>query len=330
MVSKNIFFKNNGPISLKKIIDICKFKDFSLKKNNEIKDISNLNDAGPNEITFFHSQKYKYLAEKTNAGACITLHKFKKYLPLNCSSILVDNVLHSFAIVAKKFYPDADIDHLDSSLVSPDKSLQIFDNVKFGKNCYLGKNVLIGRNTVIGNNSIVEHDVKIGSNCLIGSNVVIKNTIIHDNVFIQDGCLIGIKGFGFVPILNKNFRLPHIGKVILNNGVEIGSGSTVDRGSISDTIIGENTFLDNQVHVAHNVKIGKNCMIAGQVGIAGSAILGNNVVIGGQAGISGHLKIGDNVKIGGGSGVIKDVPDNSKIMGYPAMRFRNFIKKIEV
>ena len=125
---------------------------------------------------------------------------------------------------------------------------------------------------------------------------------------------------------NKNLRTPHIGKVILNNGVELGANCTIDRGSLSDTVIGENTFLDNQVHVAHNVKIGKNCMIAGQVGFAGSSTLGNNVVIGGQAGVSGHLKIGNNVKIGGGSGVVNDLPSNSQVMGYPAIPLRDFVK----
>ena len=130
-----------------------------------------------------------------------------------------------------------------------------------------------------------------------------------------------------MPNKNKNIRTPHVGKVILEEGVEIGANSTVDRGSLSDTIIGKNTFVDNQVHIAHNVKIGQNCMIAGQVGFAGSTILGNNVIIGGQAGISGHLKIGNNVKIGGGSGVINDIPDNSQVMGYPAVPLRDFIKQ---
>ena len=113
-------------------------------------------------------------------------------------------------------------------------------------------------------------------------------------------------------------RYPHIGIVIINENSEIGCGSTIDRGSLSNTEIGKNTFLDNQVHIAHNVKIGENTIIAGQVGIAGSSIIGNNVKIGGQAGISGHLRIGNNVEIGGGSGVIKDIPDNAKVMGYPA------------
>ena len=143
---------------------------------------------------------------------------------------------------------------------------------------------------------------------------------------IQDSCKIGQKGFGFIPNKDKNIKFPHIGKVIINDNAELASGCTIDRGSVDDTIIGKNTYLDNQVHVAHNVKIGNNCMIAGQVGFAGSSVIGNNVSIGGQAGISGHLKIGNNVKIGGGSGVVKDIDDNQIVMGYPAVPLKEFIK----
>ena len=114
--------------------------------------------------------------------------------------------------------------------------------------------------------------------------------------------------------------------VIIDDNVEIGCNNTIDRGSLSNTVIGKNTFIDNQVHIAHNVKIGKNCIITGQVGFAGSSIIGDNVMIGGQAGISGHLKIGHNVQIGGGSGVLKNIPDNTKVMGYPAKDIRNFLK----
>ena len=144
---------------------------------------------------------------------------------------------------------------------------------------------------------------------------------------ILDSCIIGKKGFGFFPNDKENIRYPHIGIVIINENSEIGCGSTIDRGSLSNTIIGKNTYLDNQIHIAHNNKIGNNCVIAGQVGFAGSSSIGNNVMIGGQAGISGHLKIGNNVHVGGGSGVISDISDNSKVMGYPAKNLRDFIKE---
>ena len=138
--------------------------------------------------------------------------------------------------------------------------------------------------------------------------------------------MFGKKPNPFFPNKENNLKYPHIGIVIIEDNCEIGCGATIDRGSMSNTIIGKNTYIDNQVHIAHNNKIGSNCIIAGQVGFAGSSSLGDNVMIGGQAGVSGHLKIGNNVQIGGGSGVINDVPDNSKIMGYPATSLRNFLK----
>ena len=136
-----------------------------------------------------------------------------------------------------------------------------------------------------------------------------------------------VKGFWFFPNKDKNFRYPHIGMVLIKDNVEIGCNNTIDRGSLSNTVIGKNTFIDNQVHIAHNVNIGENCVITGQVGFAGSSKIGDNVLIGGQAGISGHLTIGNNVNIGGGSGVIKNLPDNSKVMGYPAKDIRSFLKE---
>ena len=163
-------------------------------------------------------------------------------------------------------------------------------------------------------------------NCIVGNNVLIKNTIAGNNVRILDSTIIGKKGFGFFPDQKKNIRYPHIGMVIIEDNVEIGCNNTIDRGSLSNTIIGANTFIDNQVHIAHNVNIGKNCIITAQVGFAGSSKLGNNVSIGGQAGISGHLKVGNNVQIGGGSGVIKDIPDNTRVMGYPAKDIKSFLK----
>ena len=122
-------------------------------------------------------------------------------------------------------------------------------------------------------------------------------------------------------------KVPQVGNVVIHDNVEIGANSTIDRGSVGNTTICDNVKIDNQVHIAHNVKIGENTIIAGQVGIAGSSTIGNNVRIGGQAGISGHLKIGNNVDIAGGSGVIKDIPDNSRVMGYPAKNLREFLRE---
>jgi UDP-3-O-[3-hydroxymyristoyl] glucosamine N-acyltransferase len=319
-MSKNAFFKRKGPFSVGEI-----FKELKFNQPKKIFDIKALEDAEISDLTFLESVNYINLAKTTKAAYCLTTEKLKTFLPNNCRPIIVKSVLFELCKVARQFYPDADIDTPDSSLKKPEKSK--YSKVKFGNNVFIGRNCKIGNNTIIGSNSIIEHNVKIGNNCTIGSQVVLKNSIIGNNVVIQDGCKIGLKGFGFIPMKEKNLRFPHVGNVLLNDNVEVGANCTIDRGSIGNTVIGKNTFLDNQVHIAHNVKIGNNCMIAAQVGFAGSSLIGDNVSIGGQAGISGHLKIGNYVKIGGGSGVVKDIPDGIVVMGYPAVPLKEFLRK---
>ena len=322
----NPFFKNFGPFTIDKLLSNSGINNDQKFKNNKIYDVKDLISATKNDLTFFHSKKYSGLAHKTKASYCVTHENLTKFLPKSCKKIIVNNVLVSIAQITKEFYPNSITDDFDSS-VDDIKKTKFKKKVKFGKNVLIGKNVQIGKNCSIGHNSIIEKNVVIGSNCSIGSNVIIRNTIIKDNVSILDGCIIGKKGFGFFPNNKENIRYPHIGIVIINEYSEIGCGSTIDRGSLSNTIIGKNTYLDNQIHIAHNNKIGNNCIIAGQVGFAGSSSIGDNVMIGGQAGISGHLKIGNNVHIGGGSGVLNDISDNSKVMGYPAKNLRDFIKE---
>ena len=304
---KHPFFKNHGPFKINDILKSLDVKNVENFENNLIIDVKDLQTANKEHLTFFHSKKYHIHASKTKASYCITLENIAHYLPKNCIPICVDNVLSIISQITSKFYPDAINDEFDSS-VKKIEELTFDNNIRFGRNVLIGENVKIGKNSLIGHNTIVEKNVVIGSNCSIGSNVIIRNTIIENNVSILDGCIIGKKGFGFFPNSKRNLRYPHIGVVIIGENSEIGCGATIDRCSMSNTIIGKNTFLDNQIHIAHNNKIGDNCIIAGQVGFAGSSTLGNNV------------------QIGGGSGVIKDIPDNSKVMGYPSKDLRQFLK----
>ena len=287
-MNKNIFFKKIKKISINEICKKLKIKNIS-KKNIYLNDINTLDDASKNDLTFLHSSKYLRLIPNIRSNFIITSSKFQKYLPSK-KTLLVDNVLLGVAIITELFYPDS-----------------LNENFNYKKS--INQNLIKSKKVTIG------------------SNVILKKTIVGNNVKILDGAVVGKKGFGFFPTKDKNIRYPHIGMVIIKDNAEIGSNNTIDRGSLGNTIIGENTFLDNQVHIAHNVKIGKNCIIAGQVGFAGSSEIGDNVLIGGQAGISGHLKIGNNVQIGGGSGVIKNIPDNTKVMGYPAKDIKLFLKE---
>ena len=303
-MSINQFFEKKGPFPLKEILNTIGYnEDVSMKNDFKIHNFESLDKARENDLTFLNSSKYQNLSLKTNAAACITSPNLSKFLPKKCIKLNVKNILFAVTQASKMFYPNADIDCPDANLSKSEEVTKLYPNVKFGENILIGKNVRIGKNSFIGSNSIIESNVSIGDDCIIGSFVIIKNSLIFNNVHIQDGAKIGVKGFGFIPIKNKNMRTPHIGKVILEDDVEIGVNCTIDRGSLTDTIIGQNTFLDNQVHVAHNVAIG------------------------GQAGISGHLKIGNNVKIGGGSGVINDIPDNTQVMGYPAVPLKEFVKQ---
>ena len=325
---ENNFFEKKGPFPLSEIAKVIGLVDnISLAKALEIKGFESLDVASNNDLTFLNSTKYQALSLNTKAVACITTSSLSKLLPSSCIKLEVKNVLFAVTQVAKMFYPKADMDLSDNNLLPAEDLKHLYRQVSFGKNVLIGKNVTIGKLSNISSNCIIESNVIIGENCTVGSFVTIRNSVVFNNVYIQDGSKIGTKGFGFIPNKSKNIRTPHVGKVILEEGVEVGANCTIDRGSMTNTSIGKNTFLDNQVHVAHNVTIGKNCMIAGQVGFAGSCTLGDNVVIGGQAGISGHLKIGNNVKIGGGSGVVNDIPDNTQVMGYPAVPLKDFAKK---
>ena len=323
---QNPFFKNNGPFKVANILNILNLNNVNIDMEQNITDIKDLFTSKKNEITFFHSKKYNDIAKNTKASFCLTTENLKNNLPKNCMPIIVDNVLVSTSIITAKFYPDSITDEFDDT-VNEIESTKFKDKIRFGKNVLIGENIKIGDNCSIGHNTIIEKNVSIGHNCIIGSNCIVRNTYLKNNVRILDNCVIGKHGFGFFPNNRKNLRYPHIGIVVIEDNCEIGCGSTIDRGSMSNTIIGKNTFLDNQIHISHNVKIGENSIIAGQVGIAGSSIIGNNVKIGGQAGISGHLKIGNNVEIAGGSGVIKNIDDNSKVMGYPAKNIREFLKE---
>jgi UDP-3-O-[3-hydroxymyristoyl] glucosamine N-acyltransferase len=319
-----IFFKKvNKFILLRDIFNIC---NYSQKKiyNQKIFGVNNIKDAIIGDIIFFNDTKYEYDVKITKASACIVNKNLVKYLNKNIIPIISQNPLLDFYKTVSIFYPDSSTDK-EKIITSYNKNQFLKKNIVIGENTLIDKTVKIGKDTEIGNNVIIKHNVHIGKNCKIGSNVIIENALLGDNIIIKSGTLIGQTGFGFDFEKKKRIKFPHIGRVIIENDVLIGSFCTIDRGSLTDTVIGEFTSIDNQVHIAHNVKIGNYCTIAAQSGIAGSTVIGNNVQIGGQTGISGHLSIGNNVKIGGKSGVISDIKDNQTVMGYPAKSIREFL-----
>ena len=323
-MKNNFFFKKKKKfILLKNIFEICN-KPCKRNLNKKIFGVNNIRDARYGEITLFNNLNYEKEAKSCKALACIVSENTRKNLNKNVIPVISKNPLIDFYKIVSFFYPESSFDNEKISCIK-NKNKFLKRNIFIGENSLVDKSVNIGSNTKIGNNVVIKQNVHIGKNCIIGSNVVIENSLLGDNIIIKSGTIIGQTGFGFNFEKKKRIKFPHIGRVIIENDVLIGSFCTIDRGSLTDTVIGEFTAIDNQVQIDHNFKIGNNCMIAAQSGIAGSTIIGNNVKIGGQTGISGHLSIGNNVRIGGKSGVIADIDDNQTVMGYPAKSIREFL-----
>jgi len=209
-------------------------------------------------------------------------------------------------------------------------SAQVAIGVTIDPGAVIGPRAWIGAGTVIGANAVIGADVRIGRDCSIGPGVSIIHSIVGNSVIAHPGCRIGQDGFRYLPGANGHTKVPQLGRVIVGDNVEIGAGTTIDRGGNGDTTIGEGTKIDNLVHIAHNVTIGRHCIIAGQCGLAGSVTLGDRVMLGGQVGIADHLMIGDGAMIGAKSGVVCNVPPGEKWFGYPALPGRGFLRAMAV
>lgn len=252
--------------------------------------------------------------------------------------------MHNVHIITnnKSFYESSDYENI-SLVTDIDQSYNIIINHLFHHeddtnffddflnigNSYISKYAYIHNSSKIFNNCVIGRGVKIGKNCIIKNNVVIKNSIIGDDVVISDNSTIGSTGFGFdLKKMGSKHLSPQIGIVIVESGVYIGSNCSIDRGKIDETIIGKNSMLDNQIHIAHNVILGESACIAAQVGISGSVKIGKNIIIGGQSGFAGHIKIGDNVIVAAKSGVTKNLASNSIVAGFPAVDIKDWKKSI--
>ena len=290
--------------------------------------LSGIEIAKPNDLTFAIDEDRLSLAEKSQAAAVITTELIRKSTkPL----IRVKNPKLAFLMSYQILYrqqPKESFIH-PSALIAP--------SVKFGKNVQVGSQVSIEENVVIGDHTMIESGSIIKKNCTLGhfchlyARVVLnENTILKDNVVLHPGVVVGSDGFGYVKDKGTIYKFPQLGKVIIEDNVEIGANSTIDKGSLDNTIIGANSKIDNLCHIAHNVKIGKNLIMAAQSGIAGSTVIGDNVTISGQVAVTDNVKVGNNVMIGGKSAVIGNIEDNAVVWGCPARPLMKVKKQMAV
>ncbi len=276
--------------------------------NVVVHQVSEVQNAKENEISFIGNSKYKKYLESTKASVVIVKEDLKGKFD---NLIISKDPQSSMAKISKLFLPNRGL--LKKSI---HQSAVIDSTAKIGKNCNIGANSFIGRDAQIGNNVIIYPNVTIYDNVEIG-----------DNCIVHAGTVIGSDGFGFVFDNMKFNKIPQLGKVIIGKDVEIGANSCIDRGSIGDTLIGEGTKIDNHVHFAHNVKVGKHCAFAGQVGVAGGTVIGNYCSFGGKVAINGHINIGNYVQVAAFSGVTKDVKDGMILSGIPAIKIMDYRRR---
>jgi UDP-3-O-[3-hydroxymyristoyl] glucosamine N-acyltransferase len=297
-----------------------------------VQKVAPLDEAGPASLTFFDNPKYLDALPVTSAMACFIAPRFAGRLPKTTLALLTDAPYRDFAVVLARLYPDAlQMGTLFSSNgISPGASVhpeaRLEPEVVVDPGAVIGPKAEIGSGSVIGPNVVIAPNVKIGRGCAIGPGVRIANALIGNRVIIHSGAAIGQDGFGFVVGSLGHTKVPQIGRVIIQDDVEIGANTTIDRGATRDTVIGEGTMIDNLVQIAHNVRIGRHCLIVAQAGISGSTELGDFVGVGGQAGFAGHLHVGAGAQIAAQAGVISDVPSQARLGGTPARSFRAWLR----
>ncbi len=293
---------------------------------------SSLESAEEGHIAFLSNDKYLPTAKKTKASA-ILLHKEWQSIDLNVPTIAVDNVYESLADVLGIFGNHSVQEYIISSAASIAKSAYLHPECNVDAFAVINENSRIGEHTTIMSHVYVGKNVTIGKNCIIYPGVKIYNdSIIGDNVILHSSAIIGSDGFGFAPLKDGTFKkIPHIGNVVIEDDVEIGANTVVDRATMGSTLIRKGVKLDNLIQVAHNVEIGKNTVIAAQAGIAGSTKVGQNCQIGGQAALVGHINISDRTLIQGQSGMTKSTrKENTKWYGTPAINYDNYLKSFAI
>lgn len=319
------FFRRSGPFPLGQIAaHVGGELPAQALATFPIQDIATLERAEIGELSVFSDGKHAGEFAHCRASVVVTSNRLQHHEHNGSILLLVRDPRLAFAQIGHLFYPANEF-HEDihaSAQIAPSATVGAGSKVCSGVS--IGPNARIGLRCRIESNATVGEGVVIGDDCVIGANSVISHVLVGARVRIASNVSIGGPGFGFVPGPSGLLRMAQLGRVIIEDDVEIGSNSAIDRGTMGDTIIGAGTAIDNLVQIGHNVHIGRNCVLAGQAGIAGSTMLGDNVMVGGQTAISDHLTIGSNARIAGKSGVMRDVAAGESVGGYPAAPIRQW------
>jgi UDP-3-O-[3-hydroxymyristoyl] glucosamine N-acyltransferase len=319
------FYDNRGPFPLKALRARA---DFVLPEDADdsalVHDVAGLAQAGPGHLSFYEGARARADFLETKAGFCLAKAKTASEMRLPATVILgCASVGRAFGAIAKAFYPEHELD-IAAQNVAVHPTARLGEGVVLAPGVIVGPHAEIGAHTRIGAHSVIGRGVAIGIGCEIGSHVSIGFAYLGDAVILQPGVVIGAPGFGFASGADGHVKTPQLGRVILQDRVEVGANTTIDRGALGDTVIGEGTKIDNLVQIGHNTRMGRHCIVAGQAGLSGSVVLGDFVIIGGMAGIADHVTIGDRARLAGLAGVAHDLEGGRDYGGIPARPVRDW------
>jgi UDP-3-O-[3-hydroxymyristoyl] glucosamine N-acyltransferase len=322
------FFQRTGPHSLAAIVDAAQAN--AAPRMLKFTGIAPLQTARPDQVSFLDNRKYIAALEATQAGAVIVHPDMVDKVPGDAVRIVSDAPYLAWARVAALFYPHPPTAPGIHRLALVDETASVDPSAEIGPFAVIGARARIGPRCRIAAHAVIGASVEIGRDCRIGAHVSISHALLGDRVAIYPGVRIGQDGFGFAISAEGFVSVPQLGLVRIEDDVEIGANTTIDRGSMQDTVIGAGSRLDNLVMIGHNVRLGRACVIVAQAGISGSTVLGDQVMVGGQAGLTGHLTVGSGVRIGAQSGVMNDLAAGQEVVGAPARPSREFFRQYAV
>ncbi len=330
------FFANKGPFALGEIAvrvgaELGPHADPSL----QIVDIAALDAAGPEHLSFLDNPKYAGAFAATAAGACLVHPRFVERAPAGLALLVTGEPYRAYALASQLFYPE-EIQGSDTfgepgivhSRAVVHQSAKIGAGATIEPGAVIGADVEIGSGTIVGSNAVIGKGCTIGRDCFVGPNVTVSHAHIGDRVILHPGVAIGQDGFGFAMGFPRHEKVPQLGRVIIQDNVEIGANTTVDRGAGPDTVIGEGSKIDNLVQIGHNVTMGRGCVVVAQTGVSGSAKLGDYVILAAQVGVTGHLTINSGAQIAARSAVVHDVPPGQRYGGVPAKPVREWQREL--
>lgn len=306
----------------------------TIKAERRITGVAPIDRAGPHDLAFLENLRYAHGLANCRAGACLIAERFAAQAPAHLLLLLTRDPYRSFVTVTRQLFSQAlrPSSLYEAEGVAPGAFVhaqaRMEDGVVVEPGAVIGPRAEIGANTLIGAGAVIGADVRIGRDCSIGAHCSIAYALIGDRVILHPGCRIGQDGFGFVMSPRGHGKVPQIGRVIVQDDVEIGAGTAVDRGAIRDTVIGEGTKIDNLVQIGHNVTVGRHCIIVAHCALAGSVTLADFVALGGRVTINNHVTVGEGAQVAGMSGVNSDVPAGAQYAGLPAKPAKAWMREV--